>query len=278
MMTISRTKLLQLREAVKLCRHEIEQSQHHHLHQASKPDFKPNPNLGEGSASKEEKDYRKEVLALLALLYTPISKIAKDSKLSLDEKIIKTNNLIETNAAKYGQVIVKNTKTIFDSAVTSANNDLKKIDKNLKKLAPSQGYLDRVQQQQRSNAMHILDALQGKIEMGLFMDEINDDLREDYEYNYAYVDDAFNESKNRLDGMGWYGWTKSNEAGLIGTFALGAAILGDLVADWVSMGDDKTCEDCFELEANSPYSVLSWPVEPHFGCRCGMKNIRLENI
>lgn len=236
----------------------------------SKPTFKPNKNLGEGTASKDEIDYRTELIAVLALLYPSISKIVKNEQLSTDKKIVQITNLINTRVSDKQSVVSTYTKQIFDNAVTTANTNLKKIKSDIKKQIPSNNKLIPIQDQQNGNLNAIGNTLTARISEGLREQDVNAEIREDYEYNYDFINSSFNEAQTRFDGMGWYGYYKSNETGLIGTYAMGIVILGELVADWEDAGDESVCPDCQDLADNGPYSVLNWPEEPHFGCRCGM--------
>ncbi len=37
---------------------------------------------------------------------------------------------------------------------------------------------------------------------------------------------------------------------------------------WVPVGDESTCDDCWELADKGPYPVDNFPEPPHYGCRC----------
>lgn len=240
------------------------------VNETSEPDFEPNENLGEGEASEAELNYRKELLSLLSIAYPSVTKIVKNKELSIDAKIKKINKLIDDLFPDADALVKDQTKTFFDESVITANSNLKNIKSDIKKIKPDPKTLNIIQLQQLNNFQSIIDNLKNKIASGLYLDEVNFELNPEYESKYDYIGPSFKESQNRLDGMGWYGYFKSDQLGLVATYGLGISILGNLVADWVTMGDENVCEDCQEMADNGPYPVLNWPDELHFGDRCTM--------
>lgn len=235
------------------------------------PSFEPNSNLGEGEASEDEMDYRTALLALLAAIFPQITKIVKDNKLTTNEKTSQIDSIIDNYAKQSEDDIKQYTQDIYDKAVTTANSNLKKIDPKIKTLTPDFKSLDVIQTQQIKNIESVSNQLKGKLIQGLLMGDINNSMRKNPEkIQYEFIDGAFKEAQDRLDGTGWYGWYKSKEGGLLSTYMMGNDILGALVADWITAGDENVCEDCQAMADNGPYSVLNWPPEQHFGDRCEM--------
>jgi len=290
-MGVSKEKLIQIKKEIHNCRLDLEEKEHKNIHEAPKPTFKPNKKMGEGTVSKTEMKYRQALMTPFKSPYNKIKKIIKGN--STDEQ--KKKDIDATLQSFRGQINFKKIveSHIYDinsSAIDKANKELKALEKEKKesltiiireandnKYRPDQALLlSPLLLQQWSNIENILDDLEADIDQAWQRCAIIKQTRPNYVCPFdEYLDDSFYRTQNRTDGMGWYGWFKSNEAGLLATFMMSAAVLGSLVADWVSMGDDRVCEDCLELEANSPYLLTEWPQEPHFGCRCEMQNIRL---
>ena len=72
----------------------------------SKPDFKPNPHLGEGTASQTEWEYREKILSLLKTLYTDIQNIKTKEETHPYLKTSQENQLID-QFIQEGQELVK---------------------------------------------------------------------------------------------------------------------------------------------------------------------------
>ena len=236
-----------------------------------KPTLKPNPNLGEGTASKDETDYRKALIGILGLLYVPISKIVKDDKLDASTKVDKINTLVDYEFKDGSTIIKGNIKSIFDNAVTNANNKLKDLKKDIPLQTPNPNFIKPVITEQSANLDDIANSLKSKLADSIYRDDIQFNLNNSYKPDFNYLNTTFNATQSRLDGQGWYGWYQSNNSGLIGTYKEAIdnnVVPDDLVADWETAGDDSVCDDCQAMAEAGPYSVLSWPPEQHFGDRC----------
>lgn len=92
-----------------------------------KPDFKPNPHLGEGTASQTEWEYRENILSLLKTLYTNIQNIKTKEETHPYLKTSQENQLID-QFIQEGQKLVKEhiTKT-YQEKHQLATEKLKKI-------------------------------------------------------------------------------------------------------------------------------------------------------
>ena len=93
----------------------------------SKPDFKPNPHLGEGTASQTEWEYREKILSLLKTLYTDIQNIKTKEETHPYLRTSQENQLID-QFIQEGQELVKEhiTKT-YQEKHQLATEKLKKI-------------------------------------------------------------------------------------------------------------------------------------------------------
>ncbi|MEL7669357.1 hypothetical protein [Methanobacterium sp.] len=236
----------------------------------AEPTFEPNSNLGEGEASTDEMDYRSALIAALAFIYPGIVKIVKDKTLTTDEKINQINVTIDGFTREAESEVKTHTQNIWSKANAEANKNLKNIDSNYKPAKPDKAGLEAIQNQQIQNINNVANTLKGRLAQGLLTGDIDKAVRPDLEPDISYIDNAFYEAQNRLDSTGYDGWDKVNEAGLLGAYMLGNAVLGALVADWIDMKDDSVCADCKAKVKNGPYPVMNWPKKPHFGCRCGM--------
>lgn len=103
-----------------------------------------------------------------------------------------------------------------------------------------------------------------------------DELREQCIWESGFI-----EAEENTDKTGVWGWIEANKEALLAGLIMGAGIVGDLIADWATCEDLNNCPSdgpvCDECQAMSgeTYYLTAWPGEPHFGCRCGMDNIRL---
>lgn len=247
-----------------------------------KPTFKPDKTKGEGKPSKNELDYR-------SILMTPFkepTKQIKDEITSIkDIDILKSNiHSILTPLKNNPEKDIILTKFNTD-AITLANNNLEITEKNIKQIVNSQNKYNPNQAlliaplllQQQNNLNNIVDSTEYNLNQGLDMCTIQKTKNKDFVCPDDYVDQSFNQTQNRLDTMGWYGYRQSDQLGTLAVYGMGAVVLGNLVADWLTcedMGncssDSPVCDDCLDMAANGPYSVLNWPDDLHPWDRCGM--------
>jgi hypothetical protein len=274
--------------------------------------FKPDKDIGEGTATKEELEYRKELLSLLEKLYEEINKFIWKKEAPI-KKLDKIEKLIDKFVVNGQKLVEKSIPQIWDEGIDEGLNELEKIDSEseykIDKIDDSKQGL--IREQQTRNIRKIGNNLLGRLEQLILINTINenkapskqkksiqkavptsnwtecmrqlnkedstltvDELR-DYCESY---ESAFNEAQNNTDKAGMWGWLAAHREALLSALIMGTGILGDLIADWVTWGDDRVCDECLELEAKSPYSILSWPSEPHFGCRCEQQNVRLASL
>lgn len=240
------------------------------------PDFLPDEQMGEGQASPEEHDYRSELLGILALSFPVITGILQNKELLPEQKISQIDNELSSFTTRAEALIGRSLPQTWKDAVTEANNKLKELKPGIKDVKADKNQLQLIEAQQNNNIQDISNFLRGRLTQGLMMDEI-DGVYGDHQSNIDYLNPAFNGAQNRLDQMGMYGYLKTHHLGMLTGLMAGSLIMGALlIADWVTMGDDKVCDECQEMEAGSPYSVMEWPEERHFGDRCWMDNIRIE--
>jgi hypothetical protein len=250
--------------------------------------------MGEGTASDTELSFRKALIDLNQPIYDIIIKGIKENEGSLTKQLAIVDEQTALLLKQGTPIILATDKSMTDDFVTIANSNLKKITPTIKQIKPDlSDNLSILQDEQADDWKNICDDLNYKIKSGLRQQALTNNLhtkpapstkakkkpkKKVVENDYDYVNVAFNQTQQRQDGLGWYGYSQASLIGLHGTYfnaiaaglviGSGGAIVSDLVADWVSQGDSDVCPDCEDLEAGGPYSIFNWPQDPHFGCRC----------
>jgi len=97
-----------------------------YIFKQEKPDFKPNPDLGEGKASEDELKYRKELQDELKKLYNKVVK-AKDKDVK---------KLVDTYILNSQKTVQKNIDKIYDKSIETGIQQLK--DAGIKKKKPKE--------------------------------------------------------------------------------------------------------------------------------------------
>jgi len=273
-----------------------------------KLNFKPNENLGEGQAGEEELEYRQSLLDLLANLHNSINKVIFTDKTHLD-KIKLIDKLINSFISDGQELADETIPKTWDDGVKEGIKQLKKLNSknkyNIKSIDTTKKEL--IHQQQHLNIQKIginlklfilinfindhktptkskksVDKATPKPTWTECMRQLNKEdpsLTEEEliewcdEWNSGFID-----AQNNLDKAGLFGWLETHKEALLGTLIMGVGIIGDLIADWVSVGDENVCDECLDLEAKSPHHITEWPSDPHFGCRCEQQNIRLASL
>lgn len=282
------------------------------LEKKAELDFQPNKNLGEGQATPEELKYREDLLKLTEQLYKDTTKVL-NSNSTPDEQIKEINKLIDTFISEGQDLVNTSLPETWDKGVNDGIKELKNIDNkksyNTKKIQTNK--LDLILQQQLFNIEDIGLKLRGRLRQFILINAIQEpndtsveksiilkatptskwtkcmlqmhtryphmseeELRTECEKE---IEPAFQDVQDNIDKMGLFGWLTTHHEAFLGTLMMGAMVLGDLIADWVTMGDERVCEECQEAESKGPYSIFDaiWSLLIHFGCRCWMDNIRL---
>ncbi len=285
----------------------------HLINSTPKPlNFKPDLEMGEGTPTPEEVEYRQALLDLANRLYKVVKGRFKT--------ITNTQDLIRKIDNDINDFILEGQKVVLQYIPQSWNQSQEEGMSKLEKIGKSKQFdeskiddnkRDLIIQQQQANVEDIGLRLRGRIRQYIYIKDVQDNknvqtllnsltnatypkswtkcMIEEYKADPTLTEeelrnicegteweDEFQDVQDNLDKVGLFGWVASHKAAMIATMAMGTSVLGSLVADWVTVGDDRVCEECQDLEANSPYSVLNWPESPHFGCRCSMENVRLE--
>ncbi|MBZ2167000.1 hypothetical protein [Methanobacterium spitsbergense] len=272
---------------------------------SDKPTFEPNENFGEGTPTKDELDYRGDLTGYLETIYDKTVKFLLDKE-TLPEDKIKTIDIFITSFIKEAQGRVEPLiKDRYQEGYDGMNSTLKGYDVKPPKQKSKQPRLDSILRQQLMNIEDIGLVLRGRIRQIFNMDDINSyyasitqssaktkavtipstwtqcmkdaskdhpemteiELRE-YCENLGSANSAFNDSQNRLDILGMFGWVESQKTGWLeaGLFAAATLTLA-IDVDWVTVGDDSVCEYCQDNEDNNPWSITNIP-EEHYGGRC----------
>lgn len=74
---------------------------------------------------------------------------------------------------------------------------------------------------------------------------------------------AFNNAQNIQEQIGLFGAVEGQAQGTLDTFRG-----EDVEIPWETMGDEKVCDDCFQREAEGPYSPDDYPPPQHYMDRC----------
>lgn len=127
-----------------------------------KPTFKPNPNLGEGVSSKENIDYRQELLNLLKNVYNQSSKILKYNK-SPDEKIKELDTIIDDYISEGSNLIKTQITTAYMDGVKYATDKLMKLGAKKPKVDKNPERLQSLIRQQQMNLEDAALVLRGRL-------------------------------------------------------------------------------------------------------------------
>lgn len=275
--------------------------------------FKPDEDIGEGTATKEEYAYRQQLLNLLKDLHSDVEDVIKNDDEPL-EKIEDVDKLIDSFIDDGQDIVNETIQDTWDEGIEQAIDTLNDIDddKNNDTINPDTDKLDLILQQQLFNIEDVGLKIRGRIRQFILVQAINQqpttdtknktikkasptpnstwtecmrelhrlqpkltetELRDQCEWDRSFVD-----AESNIDKMGVWGWIMAHEGSILATLIIGTGVIGDLIADWVTVGDDSVCDVCLDLESNNPYSVLDWPSDPHFGCRCEKENVRLASL
>jgi uncharacterized protein (UPF0179 family) len=302
-MILNREKLIQIQKEVHNCRVDLEEMQHGHVHEARKPTFKPNKNLGEGKASKLEMDYRADLITPFKTPYNKIKEIL-NGKGNNEQKRREIQDILQDfkRSWNYRATVNEHIYKISDTAIDKANRILKQLEKDAEKehafinimeaternkYQPDQSdILSPLLLQQYNNIEDILDSVGYDVDQAYQRCAIIQKTRPDFKCNISdYIDEAFAKAEARADGMGYFGWFKGDEVSELATMILGVGVLGHIEADWTPCevsgdcpSDGPVCEDCWALYDENPHLIVNWPEEPHFGCRCSRSNYRLASM
>jgi hypothetical protein len=93
---------------------------------ATKPDFKADPNIWEGKASKEELKYRQDLLDQLNLLYKATGKVSK-SDISVDDKHRKIDLLVTDYISKAQEIAKNHLNNVYNNKFEEANQKIEDI-------------------------------------------------------------------------------------------------------------------------------------------------------
>jgi hypothetical protein len=278
----------------------VEQIESLNLQQAisNKPPLKPNPNLGEGSATKDELSYRQQIINLLKSVINKFTEF-KDSKIVVTQQLSQLDKLIETYITSFQQLVQKTVLERYQSGYTDMNTHLKKAGVTPPQQNPLQPRVQSILRQQLQNCEDIGLRLRGRLRQIINLKDIRSyytqkpvNLKEyltDDEGDYyidpktkkkVYIDNwdddtdsAVNDAQNNSDMLGLYGWIESYnsgflESGLFATAMLNSSIALTIQLPWETQGDENVCPECDQLSDEGPYSIWDWPAYPHFGCRC----------
>lgn len=290
----------------------------HLINSTPKPlTFKPDKEMGEGTPEPEELKYRQELLDLANRLFKVIGKRFK-SITNPNDLIKKLDGDINDAILEGQNIILKTLPNTWNDSVNNGIKVLKRLNskESYDKSQINTDSKDLIIQQQQMNIEDIFLKLRGRLRQRININAIykNDKapshlansltntvgypknwtpcMIETYKANPTLSEEElrdlcsdrdwetdFQDVQSNLDKMGLFGWLTTNHLAFYSALLFGSVIIGEIIADWVSQGDDRVCDECLEREAGSPYSIFDsiWTDIPHFGCRCWMDNIRLRS-
>lgn len=285
------------------------------INSAQKPlTFEPDLNLGEGGATDEEIIYRQELLDLAQTLYKNIESTININQ-QVNDKIRKIDSYINDFILEGQKAVLKHIPRTWNDGINEGLTTLEEIapEKKFTEDKIIDTTKDLIIQQQQMNIEDIGLKLRGRIRQylniqairkndktpshltntltnatptskwtrcmidlaqtdpGLTEEELRE-LCEDREWE-SYFEDV----QDNIDKLGLFGFLTAHKEAVASALIIGVGVVGDLVADWTTQGDDRVCDDCAALEGQT-FSVLDWPEDQHFGDRCYMDNIRLASL
>lgn len=238
-----------------------------------KPIFKPTPNIGEGEASKEEHDYRAELLLLLGVFFSRVMENLK-TQYPNSNKIVRIENLGNEWTYTAGQTIERQLNKIFQLGVKDMNLQLQAVGLAPQAKTGNMKYYTLLQQQ-TSNLEFISREVIDKLSQQLRIQDIEKQFTTSREARTTPTpNNVFNVAKRRTDAMGSYG---ANVAFVTGQQTAAQEWIDTILLDWVTAHDRKVCKTCIGYEEMGPYKVDKVPIIPHNFCRCRLRVHRTGN-
>lgn len=267
--------------------------------------FEANPNLGEGTATKEELKQRNTLISPNEDFYNKFKKLLLNKEQLAEDKIKAVDDSIDSLMKDAQDKVQSSDETRYQSGYDDMNTTLKDDYKvKVPKQEEDQPRLNSILRQQLMNIEDAYLVLRGRLRQIINITDVNsyyasvtptstikkainksswtpcmkeaskenpdmdeEELRE-YCENINSTDSAFKDNNNRLDQLGMFGWVESQKAGWLEAGLFGAATLTLAIeVDWVTMEDSDVCEYCQDNADNSPWSILEIP-EEHYGGRC----------
>ena len=266
--------------------------------QSVTPTFKPNPNLGEGTASKDEVDYRQKIIDGLKPIDKRFKEL-KDTKLSPDQVIDEIDTLCAEYIKDTQAIVTKQVTARYQDGYNKMNDYILKAGVHAPTQDPIQPRLQSILRQQLQNIEDIGLRLRGRLRQIVNIKDVwsyyqqkpidltqtlTDDEGEYYIdpktkkkiYISSWDDDsdsAISDAQNNSDSLGLYGFIVGYNSGFLESGLYASALVtgaGTLLIKipWVTVGDENVCDECESLESEGPFSIWDYPAYPHFGCRC----------
>ncbi|KYC51666.1 MAG: hypothetical protein AMQ22_01227 [Candidatus Methanofastidiosum methylothiophilum] len=150
--------------------------EHAHIKKSKKikVEFKPNPNLGEAGATKEELNYRQVLILYLKPVWDSAKKIIIESDLSLQEKHVEINKLIENFISNVQKVAQSTVTSRYNAGYTRMEGYVKKAKYKIPSRPKEQPRLDTLLLQQTMNIEDIGLTLRGKLRQILNIKAVQD--------------------------------------------------------------------------------------------------------
>lgn len=140
----------------------------------TKVELKPNPNLGEEGATKEELNYRQLLILYLKPVLDSAKKIIIKDDTTLQQKHVEINKLIENFIANVQRVVQTTITTRYNEGYTRMEGYVKKAKYKLPTKPKEQPRLDTILMQQLMNVEDIGLVLRGKLRQILNIKAVHD--------------------------------------------------------------------------------------------------------
>ena len=239
-----------------------------------KPTFKPGTDLGEGTPSKEELDYRAELLLLLGVFFARVTENLQN-KHPNSTKITRIENLGKEWTYTAGQTVERQLNKLFQLGVKDMNLQLQATGYAPQAKTGNMKYYTLVQQQTQ-NLEFISREVINKLSQQLRIQDIEKQFQVPQNgMTKPQPNNVFNVAKRRTDAMGAYG---ANVSFVTGQQAAAQEWVGEIQLDWVTTHDKRVCALCREYEQMSPYPVNKIPIIPHKYCRCRLRIHKGTNV
>lgn len=228
------------------------------------PTFTPQEGYGEGTPSKEEMDYREEMLLLLGLLFVSIRDIQKGVGSGYN-KAGRIEEAINDWMANAKQVLDRSLDSNHYAGVQEAERQLLAKGINPTGAVMRKAYYDIISQQHlnlESVGRELSDRLRNNL--AIITSESNFKVPKSAKTQFN-INNYFKRAQTRIDRMATYGSTAAFIEGQMAGYYDWQNVL---LYEWETAGDKRVCKTCQMYASGGPYRMSQFPFIPHPGCRC----------
>lgn len=136
-----------------------------------KPTFEPDPQLGEGIASKQEMEYRKQLMLMLKYVYSRVNYIIS-TKADADEKIKQVDDVIDDYIERGQKLAEKHVTDAYNRGMEIAKERMAKYTEDIDVKIKNTERLEFLIKQQKDNIEDIALVLRGRIRQVIRIREV----------------------------------------------------------------------------------------------------------